>query len=77
MLRNIDQNIWVAEQPLRYFGLSIGTRMTVIRFTNGELAVKNQFKSYCDGTLKELLWLMVALWSMMRRSSLRKATSCF
>jgi hypothetical protein len=39
MLRKIDQNIWIAEQPLRYFGLSVGTRMTVIRFTNGELAV--------------------------------------
>ncbi|MEQ8469274.1 DUF4336 domain-containing protein [Coleofasciculus sp. E1-EBD-02] len=39
MLRKIDRNIWVAEQTLRYFGLSVGTRMTVIRFSNGELAV--------------------------------------
>ncbi|BAZ52688.1 hypothetical protein NIES4103_53530 [Nostoc sp. NIES-4103] len=39
MLRKIDNNIWIAEQPLRYFGLSVGTRMTVIRFNNGELAV--------------------------------------
>jgi hypothetical protein len=39
MLKKIDQNIWIAEQPLRYFGLSVGTRMTVIRFHNGELAV--------------------------------------
>ncbi|BDI17830.1 hypothetical protein ANSO36C_36320 [Nostoc cf. commune SO-36] len=39
MLRKIDKNIWIAEQPLRYFGLSVGTRMTVIRFTNRELAV--------------------------------------
>lgn len=39
MLRKIDENIWVAEQPFRYFGLSVGTRMTVIRFNNGELAV--------------------------------------
>jgi glyoxylase-like metal-dependent hydrolase (beta-lactamase superfamily II) len=39
MLRAIDKNIWVAEQPLRYFGLSVGTRMTVIRLTDRELAV--------------------------------------
>lgn len=39
MLRNIDQNIWVAEQPLRYFGLGIGTRMTVVRLPDRNLAV--------------------------------------
>lgn len=39
MLREIDRNIWVAEQPFRYFGLSVGTRMTVIRLANQELAV--------------------------------------
>lgn len=31
MLRAIDTDLWVAEQPLRYFGLSVGTRMTIIR----------------------------------------------
>jgi hypothetical protein len=39
MLRAIDRDVWVAEQPLRYFGLSVGTRMTVIRLTNSELVV--------------------------------------
>lgn len=39
MLREIDRDIWVAEQPFRYFGLSVGTRMTVIRLANHELAV--------------------------------------
>lgn len=39
MLREIDRNIWVCEQPLTYFGLSVGTRMTVIRLTSGELVV--------------------------------------
>jgi Domain of unknown function (DUF4336) len=39
MLREIDQDIWVAEQPLRYFGLSVGTRMTAIRLANRELAI--------------------------------------
>lgn len=39
MLREIDKCIWVAEQPFRYFGLSVGTRMTVIRLTSGELVI--------------------------------------
>jgi Domain of unknown function (DUF4336) len=39
VLREIDRDIWVAEQPLRYFGLSVGTRMTVVRLANQELVV--------------------------------------
>jgi len=39
MLKQIDTDIWVAEQPLRYFGLSVGTRMTTIRLANRELAI--------------------------------------
>jgi hypothetical protein len=39
MLREIDNNIWVSEQPFRYFGLNVGTRMTVIRLKNRELFV--------------------------------------
>jgi hypothetical protein len=44
MLRNIDKNIWVAEQPLKYFGLSVGTRMTVIALANQELVVISPIK---------------------------------
>ena len=39
MLKAIDTDLWVAEQPLRYFGLEVGTRMTVIRLTSGKLMV--------------------------------------
>ncbi|MEA5513867.1 DUF4336 domain-containing protein [Nodularia sp. UHCC 0506] len=39
MLRKIDTNLWVAEQPLKYFGLEVGTRMTVIRLINSKLMV--------------------------------------
>jgi len=39
MLRQIDPDIWVAVQPLRYFGLGVGTRMTAIRLANRELAI--------------------------------------
>ena len=34
MLRRLADHLWVAEQPQTYFGLSIGTRMTVIRLEN-------------------------------------------
>lgn len=37
MLTEIDNNIWVDKQPLKFFGLEIGTRMTLIRLKNGEL----------------------------------------
>lgn len=39
MLRKIDRGIWVAEQPFRYLGLSVGTRMTVVQLENRDLAV--------------------------------------
>jgi hypothetical protein len=38
-LQAIAQNLWIANQPLRFLGLSVGTRMTVIRLTNGDLVV--------------------------------------
>ncbi|WOD41984.1 DUF4336 domain-containing protein [Nodosilinea sp. E11] len=39
MLRAIDRDLWVIEQPLRYFGLGIGTRMTVIRLAGNQLVI--------------------------------------
>lgn len=39
MLKEVDTDIWVAQQPLRYLGLSVGTKMTVIRLPNRELVV--------------------------------------
>jgi hypothetical protein len=40
MIKKIAQNIWVKEQPLKYWGLEVGTRMTIIRLSNGELIIK-------------------------------------
>lgn len=40
----VDTNIWVAEQNLKYSGLEVGTRMTVIRLENGELVVISPIK---------------------------------
>jgi Domain of unknown function (DUF4336) len=53
MLRTIGRDLWVAEQPLRYFGLSIGTRMTVIRLASSELVVISPIQ-VSDGIVGEL-----------------------
>jgi len=37
MLRELDRNIWIAERPQRFWGLEVGTRMTVIRLADGSL----------------------------------------
>jgi len=36
-LHQLDRNIWVAERPQRFYGLEVGTRMTVIRLADGSL----------------------------------------
>ncbi|MBF2004516.1 MAG: DUF4336 domain-containing protein [Chlorogloeopsis fritschii C42_A2020_084] len=53
MLREIDTSIWVAEQPFKYFGLSVGTRMTVIRLVTGELVVISPIQ-VDDATIHQL-----------------------
>ncbi|MEH1814424.1 MAG: DUF4336 domain-containing protein [Nostoc sp.] len=53
MLKAIDIDLWVAEQPLKYFGLEVGTRMTVIRLTNGKLMVISPI-DMDDATINEL-----------------------
>ena len=44
MLKEVDTNIWVAEQKLKYLGLEVGTRMTIIRLKNGEIVVISPIK---------------------------------
>ena len=44
MLKEVDTNIWVAEQKLKYLGLQVGTRMTIIRLNNGVLVVISPIK---------------------------------
>lgn len=36
-LRGVAPDLWVAEQPLRFGGLEVGTRMTVVRLRDGGL----------------------------------------
>jgi Domain of unknown function (DUF4336) len=44
MLREIDCNLWVVEQPFKYFGLEIGTRMTILRLNSGDLVAISPIK---------------------------------
>lgn len=37
MLQRIDNNLWVAEQPQKFMGLAVGTRMSVIRLEDSSL----------------------------------------
>jgi hypothetical protein len=37
MLRELAPDLWVAEQPLRFLGLELGARMTIIRLAGGRL----------------------------------------
>jgi hypothetical protein len=36
-LRRLADDLWVAERPQRFYGLEVGTRMTVIRLASGDL----------------------------------------
>lgn len=36
-LRELAKDIWVADRPQRFYGLEVGTRMTVIRLADGSL----------------------------------------
>lgn len=44
MLRKLDENLWVAEQPLRFMGLAVGARMTIIRLADGGLWVHSPLR---------------------------------
>ena len=39
MLRELAANLWVTEQPFRYFGIEVGARTTIIKLSNGSLLV--------------------------------------
>jgi uncharacterized protein DUF4336 len=39
MLRRLDNDLWVCERPLRFLGLEVGARATVIRLGDGGLFV--------------------------------------
>ena len=38
-LISITENLWATPQPLQFFGLEIGTRMTIVRLGNGDVVL--------------------------------------
>jgi hypothetical protein len=44
MLRELDENLWVAEQPLKFLGLEVGARMTIVRLADGALWVHSPLR---------------------------------
>jgi hypothetical protein len=44
MLHSIARDLWVAEQPLRYLGIALTTRMTIVRLTDGTLMVHSPIR---------------------------------
>ncbi len=40
----VNDSLWVAQIPLRTYGLEIGTRMTVCRLSSGDLWVHSPIK---------------------------------
>ncbi len=39
MLERVCDDVWIERQPLRFFGVEIGTRMTVVRLADGSLFI--------------------------------------
>jgi hypothetical protein len=44
MLKQIGTNIWIGEQKQKYWGLEVGTRMTIIRLTDNQLSIVSPIK---------------------------------
>ena len=44
MIKSFADNIWTVKTPLKFFGLQIGTRMTIIRLQDGSLFLHSPVK---------------------------------
>ena len=53
MINRIGDGLWVAEQAQRFFGMEVGTRMTVVRLSDGGLFVHSPIR-LTDGLRREL-----------------------
>lgn len=51
-MKRVDEDVWVAEQPLRFGGFEVGTRMTVIRLPGDRLFIHSPIR--LDGARAEL-----------------------
>ena len=48
MLQRLDEHLWIAEDPLPFFGIVLGRRMTVIRLPDGGLFVHSPWEMTAD-----------------------------
>ena len=53
-LRAVDTDLWVAEQPQRFMGLQLGTRMTAIRLGDELVALRRRFHDSQDAVVAVL-----------------------
>ncbi len=53
MLRELAPDLWVCEQPLKYLGAELGTRMTAIRLPDRGLFLHSPI-ALCESLRKEL-----------------------
>jgi hypothetical protein len=53
MLERIVDDVWVAHRPLRFFGVEVGTKMTVVRLRSGSLFVHSPIA--LDAPLREAI----------------------
>jgi Domain of unknown function (DUF4336) len=59
MMRELARNLWVVERPQRFYGLEVGTRMTVIRLAGGSLLLHSPVS--LDRELRRgYAWLLTA-----------------
>ncbi len=47
-MRRLDHGLWVAEQPLRFAGVEVGARMTVVRLPDGGLLLHSPIRPTPD-----------------------------
>ncbi len=45
---DLAQNLWIVERPQRFYGLEVGTRMTVIRLADGSLLLHSPVRLDAD-----------------------------
>ncbi len=43
-MKQLDRGLWVADQPLRFAGLELGARMTVVQLASGELLLHSPIR---------------------------------
>lgn len=47
-IRQLDRDLWIADSPLRFLGLEMGARMTVVRLPNSKLLLHSPISATAD-----------------------------